>query len=93
MAVPKFTVYGPPDAVPYFHWRLVGVTPSVTVRVVPFALVAMFWVVKGAIDVAELLMLMFVPLSEPFTVGDDETTRILYPTPAKVPEGIVAEID
>ena len=67
--------------------------PSVTVSVVPFVLVAMFWVVAGAIDVAELLMLMFVPLSLPFTVGVADTTRILYPVPVVVSAGIVALID
>lgn len=27
-----------------------------------------------------------------FTVGDDETTRMRYPVPVNVPEGMVAEI-
>ena len=41
---------------------------------------------------AELLTVKSVPLFEPVTTGLFETTRILYPVPAAVPAGIVAEI-
>ena len=53
----------------------------------------MFWVVIGAIEVAVLLTAMFTPLLLPFTVGNAETTRILYPVPVVVNAGIVALID
>ena len=74
------------------HFLLVTVLPSDTERVVPLVLTEIFCVVVGETVVVELLIVMFVPLSVPFTAGVLFTTRILYPIPVVVPVGIVAVI-
>ena len=55
--------------------------------------ITIFCVVAGAMLVAELFMVMFTKLSAPVTGGDAETTRMRYPVPVIVPDGMVAEID